>query len=357
MRFKVLLAAASLITLSACASGQRPVTLRGPVSSGASVFDVRSSYGQFLAGQAALRDGKTREAATYFGVAGVLADDPGVISERTFTALLLAGEVSRAAAVAPKGEDASEALQRLGALTRVVEYLASGKGKDAQALLKAEPIGFPHRQISALLGPWAAAAAGDAEGAIVQPTLQNDRLVQFFGQLGQARLFERAKRYDEAETDYKALTAATSSSGLFVLDYGAFLERRKRHADAVALYDTALAADPADAGLQAARLRAVARKAPPAMLTIRQGAAQNLVACAATFASERQSQFALAYLRLALRLEPDREEAWLLVGDLLNQNEDRAGAIAAFEKIPVGSPQYAVARTKLAWTYQQAGAA
>ena len=223
MRFKVLLAAASLITLSACASGQRPVTLRGPVSSGTSVFDVRSSYGQFLAGQAALRDGRTREAANYFGVAGVLADDPGLISERTFTALLLAGEVSRAAALAPQGEDASEALQRLGTLTRVVEYLASGKGKDAQALLKAGSIGFPHRQISALLGPWAAAAAGDAEGAIVQPILQNDRLVQFFGQLGQARLIERAKRYDEAETDYKALTAATSASGLFVLDYGAFL--------------------------------------------------------------------------------------------------------------------------------------
>jgi len=355
MRFKILLASATVLALSACTTAPKTVILRGPVSAGTAVFDARSPYGQFLAGQAALRAGDTRQAASYFGVAGALGEDPGVISERSFTALLLAGEVSRAAALAPSGPDVSEALKRLGALTRVVDSLAAGKGKDAQAVLKAEDIGFPHRQAVALLGPWVAAAAGDSEGATVQPTLQNDRLVQYFGQLGQARLFERAKRYDEAETDYKALTANAAASDLFVLDYGAFLERRKRQADAVALYDQALARDPADEGMKAARLRAASGRKAPAMVSIRQGAAQNLVACAATFASERQNQFALAYLRLALRLEPEREEAWLLVGDLLNESEDRAGAIAAYERIAPESSQYVASRGKMAWAYQQAG--
>lgn len=356
MRFKVLLAAASLLTLSACATATPgSQVLRGPVSSGYSVFDMRSSYGQFLAGQAALRDGKTKEAADYFGIAGVLGDDPGVISERTFTALLLSGEVTRAAMVAPRGEDANEAVKRLGSLTRVVELLASGKGKEAQALLKAEQIGFPHRQATTLLGPWVAAAAGDAEGAIVQPVLQNDRLVQYFGQLGQARLYERARRYDEAETDYKALTGTAATGGLFTLDYGAFLERRKRQAEAVAFYDQALAANPDDAALRKARARAAAKGAPPAAPSIKQGAAQNLVACAATFAGERQAQFALAYLRLALRLDPERDEAWMLVGDLLNQGDDRKGAIEAFNHITPSSPQYQAAQGKLAWTYQESG--
>lgn len=354
MRFKVLFAAASLLALSACASGQQ-AALRGSVPIGVSVFDARTSYGQFLAGQAALRDGRNREAADYFGVAGVLGDDPGVIGERTFTALLLSGEVSRAALIAPRGEDANEAVKRLGTLTRVVELLASNKGKDAKALLTAEPIGFPHRQVATLLGPWAAAAAGDLEGATVQPTLQNDRLVQYFGQLGQARLFERARRYDEAETDYKALTGTVATAGLFTLDYGAFLERRKRHADAVALYDQALAANPTDAALLAARTRAAAKGAPPPVSTIRQGAAQNLLACAATFAGEGQGQFALAYLRLALRLDPQREEAWFLVADLLNQADDHQGAVAALGHVLPTSTQYGAAQNKLAWTYQQAG--
>jgi len=355
MRFKILLASATVLALSACTTAPKTVILRGPVSAGTAVFDARSPYGQFLAGQAALRAGDTRQAASFFGVAGALGEDPGVISERSFTALLLAGEVSRAAAIAPAGPEVSDALKRLGALTRVVDALAAGKGKEAQAVLKAEDIGFPHRQAVALLGPWVSAAAGDSEGATVQPTLQNDRLVQYFGQLGQARLFERARRYDEAETDYKALTANAAASDLFVLDYGAFLERRKRQADAVALYDQALARDPADEGMKAARLRAASGRKAPAMVSIRQGAAQNLVACAATFASERQNQFALAYLRLALRLEPEREEAWLLVGDLLNDSGDRVGAIAAYERISPDSPQYVASRGKMAWAYQQAG--
>jgi hypothetical protein len=134
-----------------------------------------------------------------------------------------------------------------------------------------------------------AAAAGDNEGAIVQPTLQHDKLVQYFGQLGQARLYERAKRYDEAETDYKALTGNTATASMFTLDYGAFLERRKRQADAVAFYDTALAAPILTTRPAAARARAAAKGAPPPMPTIKQGAAEGLVACAATFAGERQA--------------------------------------------------------------------
>ncbi len=354
-RIKVLLACVSVSVLAACSTAPSQVTLRGPVNLGSPLFDTRSSYGQFLAGQAALRDGKSKEAATYFGTAAVLGEDPGVIGERSFTALLLAGDITRAAAAAPTGPDSTEAIRRLGVLTRVVEDIAVGKGKDAQLLLKGDPPGFPHQQAAALLGPWAAAAANDAEGAAVQPTLRNDKLVLFFGQQGQARLFEWAKRYDEAETDYKALTGNATTASIFTLDYGAFLERRKRHDDAVALYDAALKAAPNDTGLLRARARAAAKGAPPPLPTVRQGAAEGLVACAATFAGERQSQFALAYLRLALRLDPARDEAWVLVGDLLNQGQDPQGAVEAYSHVQPGSPHYASAQSKTAWALNDTG--
>lgn len=354
-RIQVLLACVSVSVLTACSTAPSSITMRGPISAGSPLFDTRSSYGQFLAGQAALRDGKSKEAATYFGTAAVLGDDPGVLGERSFTALLLAGEITRAAAVAPTEADATEAVKRLGVLTRVVESLANGKGKDAQLLLISQPLGFPHQQAAALLAPWAAAAAGDSEGAIVQPTLRSDKLVQYFGQQGQARLFERAKRYDEAETDYKALVSNAATASIFTLDYGAFLERRKRHADALALYDNALRTAPNDTGLLRARARAAAKGAPPTLPTLRQGAAEGLVACAATFAGERQTQFALAYLRLALRLDPARDEAWVLVGDLLNQSEDPKGAIEAYAHVPPGSPHYASAQSKTAWAWNDMG--
>jgi Flp pilus assembly protein TadD len=91
------------------------------------------------------------------------------------------------------------------------------------------------------------------------------------------------------------------------------------------------------------------------MPTLRQGAAHVLVACGASFASERQSQFGLAYLRLALRLDPKRDDAWLLVGDLLAQDDDAAGAREAYAKIAPSSTRYTAAQSKLAWSFQTAG--
>lgn len=354
-RIKVLLACVSVAALAACSSVPREITMRGPIALGSPLFDTRSSYGQFLAGQAALRDGQSKQAATYFDAAASMDGGSGVIDERAFTALLLAGDITRAAAVAPTAPDTTEAVKRLGVLTRVVEAIAVGDGKTASTLLKSSPPGFPHQQAAALLAPWTAALAGDKDGAAVQPTLRNDKLVQFFGQQGQARIFERARRYDEAETDYKALTSNAATASIFTLDYGAFLERRKRHEDAVALYDTALRTAPNDIGLLRARARAAAKGAPPPLPTIRQGAAEGLIACAATFAGERQVQFAQAYLRLALRLDPARDEAWVLLGDLMNQNEDPKGAIEALAHVPPTSTHYVTAQTKTAWALNDLG--
>jgi tetratricopeptide (TPR) repeat protein len=354
-RIKLLIALLSASALTACAAATPGPALRGQVSTDSGWGDSRSAYGQFLAGQSALQNGSNAQAAAYFNEARELGEDPGVLVDRAFTAALLAGDVQRAAAIAPRGADANEAVRRLGVLTRVVDLLANGKGRDAQTLLKAETIGFPHRPAAVLLAPWLAAAAGDNNGAVVRPELQGDRFVQYFGQLGQARLYERTKRYDEAETDYKALMAVENARALFVEDYGAFLERRKRHDDAVALYDSALARDADDQGLLKARARAAAQGPAPAMVTEKQGAAHALVACAATFAQERQSQFSLAYLRLALRLDPKRDDAWLLVGDLLAQDDDDAGAREAYTKVLPGSPRYVAAQSKLAWSYQTGG--
>jgi Flp pilus assembly protein TadD len=123
----------------------------------------------------------------------------------------------------------------------------------------------------------------------------------------------------------------------------------------VALYDAALARNPLDADLAAARARAAARKPAPPLPTIKQGAARAIIAAAVGAVTERQSQIAQAYLQLALRLDPDREEALLLLGDVLAGADDPEAARAAYARIPVGSSSYQAARTKLAWTYQQAG--
>jgi tetratricopeptide (TPR) repeat protein len=344
-----LLFAAPLVLLSACASAGPP----GTQAAGAPP-PAATPYGMFLAGEAALNDGQSQDAAHYFDMARAQPEAGDLISEKAFSAALLSGDIPRAAALAPTGEGASESAKRMGKLVVGVEALADGKGKEAQALLSPDANAFPHRSAAALMQPWAAAQAGDIAASVVRPQVRGDQLVDYFGQLGQAELLERAKRYDEAEAAFKAGTAVEVPSEMTVLAYGQFLERRGRRLDAVALYEAALAQDPASVDLNAARARAAAGKTPPALPSLREGAAQAMLGPTAAMISGKQTQIALAYLRLILRLDPARDDAWLLVGDIMQGGGDINSARAAYSKPKPNSPQYAVAQSKLAWSYEQA---
>lgn len=347
MRLALLAFAAPLVLLGGCATTD--MATKDEASSVPAAAD--SAYGMFLAGNAALSEGRNSEAAKFLEVARAQAGDDPAVSERAFTAALMAGEIEKAALLAPTGPNASEPGKRLGRLTKVVAALSEGKPKIAKTELGNDGIGFPHRSAAALLGPWVAAAAGDAEGAVVRPQLRGDAGVDYFGQLGQAHLFERARRYDEAETDFKAITSGDNPSEIAVLAYGGFLERRGRRAEAIALYDAALARNPSNAALKTARAR---KSAPPAP-TIKEGAAFALLAPAATMISAKQEPTGMAYLRLSLRLDPNRNDAWLMLGDLLQSRGDIEGARAAYSRPKPNSAEFPAAQAKLAWSYQSAG--
>lgn len=351
MRRTLLLAfAAPLVLLGGCAATQKAeeAPLGAPVA-------ADSAYGMFLAGSAALQEGRNGDAARFLELARTQSGDDPAVAERAFTAALMAGEIQKAALLAPDGATASEPGKRLGRLVKVVAALNEGKGKVAKAELSNDGIGFPHRAAAALLGPWVAASVGDAEGSVVRPQLRGDAGVDYFGQIGQAHLFERAKRYDEAETDFKAVTAGENPSEIAILAYGAFLERRGRRPDALAIYDAALRRNPSNLSLKAARARAGANKAAPAMPTLKEGAAFALLAPAATMISAKQESVGLAYLRMALTLDPQRNDAWLMLGDLLQQNGDVENARLAYSKPKPTAAEFPAAQAKLAWSYQSAG--
>ena len=350
MRLSMLLAAAApLVLLAACATGPGDAGAGGADTIAANV----SPYGMFLAGESALNNGKSQDAAKFFDQARQQTGDP-MIGERAFTAALLSGDIQKAAALAPTGDDASEAAKRLGKLVIAVEAIATDKGKDAKALLTDQNIAFPHKPAGALLAPWAAAQAGDVEGSLVRPQVRGDRLVDYFGQLGQGALFERAKRYDEAETDFKAAVSVSTPTEMAVIAYGGFLERRGRKVDALALYTDHLGREPESIVVKAALARASSGKAPPPMPTLREGAASAMLAPAATMIQAKQTQVALAYLRLLLRLDPTRDEAWVMVGDLMQGSGDVEAARAAYGHPKAGSAEFSTAQAKLAWTYQSA---
>jgi Flp pilus assembly protein TadD len=315
-----------------------------------------SSYGQYLAGQAAVNHADSASAETYFAkAAGIDPDDRPLLATRAFTSALLAGDITEAAATAPSGPDADNGLRHLGALVRAVEALSTNKPKLALTVLTGPDAGAPNEPAAALLTPFAAAAAGDANASIVHPVISGEPVAQFFANLDQGKLFERAHRYDEAETAFRALIAKGDPGGIASLNLGEMLERRGRNADAVAIYDIALAGKKDGPELVVARARATAHKPAPPAPPLRTIAAEALIAPATALLAEKQEEIALAYLRLALRLDPTRDEAWLLVGDVLDGNGDAAGARVAYGKVKPGANQYTAARIKLAWSYQGAG--
>ena len=290
-----------------------------------------------MAGQAAVNHADSASAEAYFAkAAGMDAQDRPLLATRAFTSALLAGDITEAAALAPTDPDADSGLRHLGALVRAVEDLSTGKPKLAHVILLGPDASAGNEPAAALLTPFAAAASGNAEASIDHPVITGEPVAQFFANLDQGKLFERAHRYDEAETAFRALIAKGDPGGIASLSLGEMLERRGRDADAVAIYDTALAAKKDSEEISVARARAAAHKPPPPLAPLRTIAAEAMIAPATALLSEKQEEIALAYLRLALRLDPGRDEAWLLVGDILDGNGDTAGARARLRQGQAG---------------------
>ncbi|HEY2659628.1 MAG TPA: tetratricopeptide repeat protein [Caulobacteraceae bacterium] len=351
----VSLASLAALSLAACASGPslQVAGLRPGQTARVQVADDQSSlYGLFLAGQEALNTGKGDQAAEYFSRAAKQDATAGFLKERAFTAALVAGDVPRAASLAPGADEGSAGMQRLGRLTRAADALAAGDGHAAQAALAGEPLGPPHRAAALLLAPWAAASAGDWKTALILPDARGDRLVDSISRLDQALLFERAKRYDEADAVFRKLLADGDGSGITTAGYAEFLERRGRRADAIQICTASLKGDPNNRTIQQIHDRVAAGQPAPPMPTIAQGAAQALLAPAAILLAEKQPELGLTYLRLVLRLDPTRDEAWILVGDAMSNAGDVEAARTAYGHVQSGSTDYVAARGRLIQTYE-----
>ena len=351
------------LALSGCATtGAAP----GPPPAAQAAVTVQSepggsNYGLFLAGEAALQAGHSAVAAQYFSRAAESVGDqpPGalaLIREKAFTSAIMAGDVDQATAMAPAA-DASDGSpsQRLAKLVRAVDALAENRGKDADQILTAPGKGSSYASGIILLRPWAAAAAGDAGRATALFDGPQAALTRVAALFSQALLLERAKRFDEAESGYKALNAGQFAA-LYVIPYGEFLQRRGRGDAALALYKESLEHNPGARDLKRAIARLESKKGQIAGLpSLRQGAAQALTSAAEMSLIDKRFTDGQIYLRLALKLDPQQYEAWLFLGDVLAQADDHDGARAAYAHVPASSPDWLDARERVIASYQAEG--
>jgi len=266
----------------------------------------------------------------------------------------MAGDVEQAAALAPEADpESASTTQRLARLVRAVDALADNKGKDADAILSSPSKGVAYGAGLTLLKPWAAAAAGDPKRATLAIEGPAPALTRVAAQFDHALLLERARRYDEAEADYKALTAGQFAA-LYVIPYGEYMQRRGRYDDARKLLKDALQKNPGSREFRKAfaKIDNGKRPAAPALPTLRQGAAQALTSAAEMSLIEKRFTEGQVYLRLALRLDPQENEAWVFLGDILAQSDDQDAARAAYGKVPASSPDWVDARERIIASYQ-----
>ena len=350
---RLILVLLSAAALSGCAGAYVGGDI-APEDTRAAAREGTGPYGLFLAGHAALGQGRAREAEALFARAAAAAPHAGVLKARAFDAALASGDVTRAAELAPATGDVDS--RSLGRLARSVDALAKGQGKEAHALLTAEPLTGAHGLTASLLRPWTAAAAGDWTAALDQEGADTEarRLVAALGEIGRVDLLERAGRHAEADALVARLDAAQAPVQT-VLRQGAYLERRRRGTEAAALYERAIAARGSDLTLEAALRRARSGGPAPKAPTVRQGAAQALLIPAVVLAGAQQPGPALAYLRLSLHLDPGVDEAWVALGEVLSGHGDIEGARKAFLKPSVNSPLFAAARSRLAYVLQERG--
>jgi tetratricopeptide (TPR) repeat protein len=351
-RFRLLAAATATLALGACVS---PAPISGRIADAGAFApsgdSQASPLGLYLAGQAALDQGHGDIAANYFAQAAREDSDAAFLKDSAFQAALADGDVQRASLLAPAAGGSSEAAVELGQLTRAVESFAEGHGREAEAIITSHPLTAPLDTGGQLLLPWAAAAAGDWNAALAAPAAGDDHLVYQIALLDQALLFENHRQTNEADQAFRKLLSISDGAGLYTAAYGEFLERRGHTPAAVALYQAGLKTSPSNTLLQDGLARAQAGHPPPRAPSLQQGAASALLPPAAFFLAEKQPGLGLDYLRLVLRLDPKRDEAWLLIGDTLSASGRVEAARAAYAMPRPGSGAYVPARTRLIATY------
>ncbi|HYD27618.1 tetratricopeptide repeat protein [Brevundimonas sp.] len=298
--------------------------------------DGQSAYGLYLSGRVASLRGEREAGAELLARSQALTPEQPQLGGEAFLASLFSGDIDAVVQLAPAVAD-TPLFAGAGRLAAVVQALRDGDGEAALGLMRAEPFPDPYGPVSSYLLPSVAAAGGDWATAlqpVTAPTTQTAGLVL---RDQRAQLLESRRRFAEAEAEYQTLLAAPDGARLFRVHYGAFLERRGRRDEALAVYAAALAGDTPDPRALAAGRRLREGGRAPAARTPREIASDALAFAAMETSQVEVHELSAIYLRLAEALNPE-DTITLRLGESLIAAKQPAAGRAAFARVGAANP-------------------
>ena len=300
---------------------------------------VNSVSGGFLAGRmaATLRDDSA--AATFFGAALKANPTNPDLLNRTFIALISAGQVDEALRFADK----MLVIDKDNQIAHLVLALKALKGGQyALARTHLEPLA--KRPIFELVAPllvaWSYAGQGDpAKAVAAADQIKSQDAFNVFKDFAAGEMLDYAGKRDEALVRLKSAVDRDANAIRVTEAYARLLIRMNHRVDAAALLKAYDAKVPRHPIIQALMADIDAGRQPaPAVHSPQSGAADVLISVAAPLSKQGGADFSLVFYQLALYL--DAKNAYGLIGlaDLYSDLKQPEKSAAAYERVPATDP-------------------
>jgi tetratricopeptide (TPR) repeat protein len=308
-----------------------------------------SASGNYLAARHASQQRDAQAAAAYFRAA--LRADPKnpELLDRAFIASLAEGDIEEAVRLAERVIQINKADRT----ARLVLGIRNIKNKQYQTarLNIAQSVRGPVTDLTAaLLIGWTQFGSNDSKTAIdVIDRLQGPDWYAVFKDLHAGMILDIANRKKEAGRRLERVAKADNSALRVVQAYGSYLSRQGLKSEALEAYEAFNQVLPRHP-LIMEEMKAVeaGQKLPPIALTPQAGAAEVLYGIGSALGRRGGEDLGLAYLQLALYLEPRHTLALLSLADLYEAMKKPQLAIDVYRRIPANSPLRRNAEIQLA---------
>jgi tetratricopeptide (TPR) repeat protein len=298
-----------------------------------------NAAGNYLAARHAGAERDDAAAATYY--LNVLKTDPRNpdLLSRTFLSVLSDGDVEQASRLAEKllQVDHSDRIARLVIGVRALKQKQYALARQNFS----QSVRGPVTDLTAtLLSAWASAGAGDTRAAIdTMDKLSGPDWYGIFKDLHAGLILDLANNKKDAGKRLASAYKADPTALRTVEAYGRYLSRTGSKDHALKVYQDFNKELP-DHPLIMEEMKAVTNgeKLPLLVDSAQAGAAEALYGLGASIGRRGGEDLALAYLQLALYLEPTHVMALLSLADLYESVKKPDLAIKIYDRVPSNSP-------------------